>query len=94
MDLKTWRKSQRLNQTQLAKMLGVSQPRVSEIENGEMPGTQLIRKIQLVSNGEVPPGVWFESHGGADHASRNAKQPASKASPRPCGEHHTNGVSQ
>lgn len=45
MDLRTYRKQQKLTQVQVAKALGITQVRVSEIENGEHPSGVLARRI-------------------------------------------------
>lgn len=66
MNLREWRNSKSLDTTEAAAQLGISQPSVSRIENGEQfPSAETIEKMERLSDGEITVAdlhaVWTEA---------------------------------
>lgn len=56
----------RISQIEFAEMLGTSSANVSRWSNGVVPpNTKHIIRINQITEGRVPPGVWFKAKGDA-----------------------------
>lgn len=65
MKLKEYRKTHGVKQAEIARTLGITQSRVSELENGGTPSLDLALRIEELTGGAVRPGDWIPVQEGA-----------------------------